>query len=175
MKKLYVIVLLISIFLLGMVNVKALTENELKEKLFQTIKVGNSYYSLSNDQKKIVETYLDQNDISDADATIIGKKIDDAIAIIKKQGNINFTKYPQSVKNELKGLVADVSSSTSVKATLTKEGLVVKNKDGSEVSVTFLVKQTGYEASKVAIIVGVSMLIVAVGTCLVIKQVKTSE
>ncbi len=79
------------------------------------------------------------------------------------------------LKNELKQLVADISSETKVKATLTKEGLTVKNTDGSEIVVTKLVKQTGYETSKIAIIVAISFLVVAVGTGLVIKQIKAND
>ena len=175
MKKLWIMALLLGLFMIGTVNVKALNEEGLKEKLFQTIKVGNEEYSLSSSEKKIVETYLEQNEISDEDATFIGKQIDKAIEIIKAQKNTNFTSYPQSVKNELKQLVADISSETKVKATLTKEGLTVKNTDGSEIVVTKLVKQTGYETSKIAIIVAISFLVVAVGTGLVIKQIKAND
>lgn len=175
MKKLGIIALLISVFVIGTVNVKALTKAELKDKLLQTIKVGDSEYSLSSGEKKIVETYFEQNEISDEDATFIGKQIDKAIAIIKGQKNTNFTSYPQSVKNELKQLVTDISSETKVKATLTKEGLTVKNDDGSEIVVTKLVKQTGYETSKIAIIVAISFLVVAVGTGFVIRQVKAND
>ena len=175
MRKIYLVTIFAVLLIFGTVNVKALNEEGLKEKLFQTIEVGNGKYSLSNDQKKLVETYLEQNEISDKDAAVIGEKIDEAIAIIKKQGNINFTKYPQKVKNELKALVADISRDTKVKATLTKDGLIVKNSDGTETIITSLVKQTGYESSKTALIVGISFVIVAVGTCLVVKQLKASE
>ena len=72
-------------------------------------------------------------------------------------------------------MVADISKNTSVKATLTKDGLTIKNTDGSETLITKLVKQTGYESSKTAIIVAISFLVVAVGTGLVIKQVKAGE
>lgn len=175
MKKLGIIALIVGLFVVGTVSVKALNEAGLKEKIFQTIEVGGEKYSLSNADKKIVETYLEQNEISDTDATFIGEKIDKAIEIIKGQKSVEFTKYPQSVKDELKGLVTEISTSTKVKATLTKEGLTVKNADGTETVITALVKQTGYETSKTAIIVAISFLIVAVGTGLVIKQVKTSE
>ena len=175
MKKLSIIALMLGLLVLGTMNVKALDEAGLKDKLFQTIKVDNGSFALSSGERKTVETYLEQNEISEADATYIGQKIDKAIEIIKGQGNVNFTKYPQSVKDELKALVADISANTSVKATLTKDGLTVKNADGSEVVITSLVKQTGYESSTTAIIAGISILIVAVGTCLVIKQVKTGE
>lgn len=175
MRKLGIVALLIGLFVVSTVSVKALTEDGLKEKILGTIELGGDKYSLSNADKRIVETYLEQNDISDTDATYIGEKVDAAIAIIQGQGNANFTNYPQSVKDELKALVADVSANTSVKATLTKDGLTVKNQDGSDTVVTKLVKQTGYESSKTAIIVAISFLIVAVGAGLVIKQVKTGE
>ena len=175
MKKLGIIALVVGLFTIGTVGVKALNEASLKEKLFQAIEVGGVKYSLSNADKKIVETYLEQNEISDTDATFIGEQVDKAITIIKGQKNVEFTKYPQNVKDELKDLVKEISTSTSVKATLTKDGLTVKNADGSETVITALVKQTGYEGSKTAVIVAISFLIVAVGTGLVIKQVKTSE
>lgn len=174
MKKLGFIALLIGLFVVSTVSVKALTEDGLKEKILGTIEVGGEKYSLSNADKRIVETYLEQNDINETDATYIGGKLDEAITIIQGQGNTNFTNYPQSVKDQLKALVADVSANTSIQATLTKDGLTVRNQDGSDTVITKLVKQTGYESSKTAIIVAISFLIVAVGTGLVIKQVKTS-
>ena len=175
MKKLWIVALLLGLFMAGTVNVKALTKAELKDKILKTIEVDGDKYSLTSGDKKIVETFFEQNEISDEDATFIGKQIDKAIEIIKGQKNVNFTSYPQSVKNELKQLVADISSETKVKATLTKEGLTVKNTDGSEIVVTKLVKQTGYETSKIAIIVAISFLVVAVGTGLVIKQIKAND
>ncbi len=174
MKKLSLIALFVGLLVLG-TNVKAMTEAELKGKLFQTFEIGGKDYTLSDDQKVIVERYLEKNEISEADADTIWAKVQKALNVIKGQGNTNFTKYPQSVKNELKAIVEEISSETKVKATLTKEGLEVKNSDGTKVIIDTPVKRTGYETSKTAIIAGLSILIVAVGTCLVIKQVKTSE
>ena len=176
MKKISVIfALIVGLFVFGTMNVKALDEAGLKEKVLGIIEVDGEKYGLSSEYKKMVETYFDQNDISEKDATYIGEKIDAAIAIAKKQKNVSFDKYPQSVKDELKEMVTDISKNTKVKATLTKEGLTVKNTDGSEFVITGLVKQTGYETSKTAIIIAISFLIVAVGTGFVIKQVKTNE
>lgn len=176
MKKLNLLfAVVISLFLVSTIKVNALTEADIKDKLFQTITVGGEEFKLGSGERKIVEDYLDQNEISDAHAAIICEKIDAAINIIKGQGNVNFKNYPQNIKNDLKALVDDISNSTSVKASLTKEGLIVKNSDGSTVVITSLVKQTGYETNKTALIIGLSFIIVAVGTGLVIKQVKTSE
>ena len=177
MKKFGITMLMIAVVMFGVVNVKALNEAGLKEKLFQEVKVGKGTYTLSDAQKVIVERYLDQNEISDADCTLIWEKVEAALNIIKGQGNVNFTKYPQNIKDQLKALVDEISRGTNnrVKATLTKDGLTVLNSDGTKVVIDGPVKQTGSETSRTAIIAGISILIVAVGTCLVIKQVKTSK
>jgi len=177
MKKFGMTILMIAVVMFGVVNVKALNEAGLKEKLFQEVKVGKGTYTLSDAQKVIVERYLNQNEISDADCALIWEKVEAALGIIKGQGNVNFTKYPQNVKDQLKALVNQITTGTNnrIKATLTKDGLTVQNSDGTKVLVDGPVKQTGSETSRTAIIAGISILIVAVGTCLVIKQVKTSE
>ena len=177
MKKLSMTILMIAVVMFGVVNVKALNEAGLKEKMFKEVKVGKHTFTLSDDQKVIVERYLDQNEISDADCTVIGEKYDAAIRIIQGQGNVNFTKYPQNVKDKLKALVDEITRGTNnrIKATLTKDGLTIQNTDGTKILIDGPVKQTGSETSRTAILCGISILIVAVGTCLVIKQVKTSE
>lgn len=174
MKKLSLFTL-IAVLFLGM-NVYAMTESELKDKLTQTITVGSDKYSLSDGDKVLVERYLNENEVSSADADYINERINTVISIIQGQGNANFKNYPTSVKNQLKALVTEVSGNTSVKATVTNGSVIVYNGDGSTFAeITGLVKQTGSETSKTAIIAGISILIVAVGACLVIKQVKTSE
>lgn len=175
MKKLGIFALIVGLFVIGTTSVRALTESGLKEKVLGSIEVDGVKYSLSSGDKKIAETYFEQNEISDKDATYIGEKIDKAIEITKAQKSIDFPNYPEGVKDDLKEMVADISKNTSVKATLTKDGLTIKNTDGSETLITKLVKQTGYESSKTAIIVAISFLVVAVGTGLVIKQVKAGE
>ncbi len=176
MKKLSIFALIASLFVFGTFTVNAKTEDELKEILTQTITVGKEKYALSDGDKVLVERYLNEFDVSSEHADIIAEKVEAAINIIKGQGNVNFKSYPESVKQDLKTLVGEISSSTSVKATLTKDALIVYG-EGNNVfaEVTKLVKQTGVETSRIAVIAGISILIVAVGTCLVIKQVKTSE
>lgn len=170
MKKLGLLALVIGLLVIGTINVKALTQDGLKEKLLGTITVGGEKYELTSGDKKIVKDYFAAHTLTDAEITLINEKLDSAISKIQGQGNVDFKNYPQSVRDELQELVRDIANGTTVNATLTRDGLTVDGK-----LITHLVKQTGYETSKTAIIAGVSFLIVAVGTCLVIKQVKTSE
>ena len=79
----------------------------------------------------------------------------------------------QNAKDRLKALVADVSDHTSVKATVTEGSLVVLDANGDTFfEVDHLVKQTGSSTTLTAMVAGVSVLIVAAGACLVVKQVK---
>lgn len=176
MKKLGIFALIAGLFLFSAIGVNAKTEAELKEILTQTITVGGSKYSLSDGDKVLVERYLNENEVSSAHADFIAERVETAKGIIQGQGNVDFKNYPESVKQQLKELVNQISEGTTVNATLTRDALVIYNSDNSVFAeVTKLVKQTGTETSKMAIIAGVSILIVAVGTCLVVKQVKTSE
>ena len=167
--------LIVSLFVLFAFNVNALTKADLKEKILGTVEINGKEYSLPSDKRKLAEDYIDKNEISDEDATYIAGKIDEAIKVAQEEKSTKFVDFSESAKEKLVEMVTDISKNTSVKASLTKEGLLVKNTDGTEVLVTSLVKQTGYESSKTAIIVAISFIIVAVGTGFVIKQVKTSE
>ncbi len=167
--------LLAIVLFMGITQVYAMSEAELKDKLFQTIEIGNDKYGLSEDHKVLVERYLDQNEVSSEHADFIAKRIDKAIEIIKSQKSAEFKKYSKKAKEDLKALVVEISENTSVKATVTKNSVIVYNTDGTKVEVTGLVKKTGMTNSNVLMIVGISFIIVAVGTGLIIKQVKTSE
>ncbi len=169
------LLLIIMVVFFSFTGVKAKTEEELKKILTQSIKVGKATFALSDDEKVLVERYLEQNEVSSEDADFIAVRVDKAISIIKAEGHVEFKNFSQSSKDKLKALVSEISENTSVKATVTKNSLIVYNQDGTKVEVTKLVKQTGSETSKIAMLAGLSILIVAVGTCLVIKQVKTGE
>lgn len=173
MKKIGGWIILAVIVLFSFIRVDALTSSELKEKLLDTVSIGENTYTLTDSQKVIVERYFNQNAISDSDATYIGERVDSAIRIIKNQGNVDFQNYPQSVKNELKNLVLEINNNTNVKATLTKDGLSLKNFDGSIVIINGPVKRTGYETSSEAFLVLLSFVIViTVSSIAFVKKIR---
>lgn len=174
MKKISFFVLFVVMFFVN-IKVDALTANELKDKLYQEITVGGHTFTLSDSQKVIVNRYFLVNNISDADATYIGLRVDRAIQIIKEQGNTDFKNYSQSAKDELKSLVLEVNANTMVKATLTKDGLTVKNFDGTIVLIDGPVKQTGTSESIMSTITLVACIITFIASFLIIRQLKASE
>ena len=154
-------------------KVDALSEEKLKEALTQTIEINGTKVSVDASTKTYIERYLNQYEVSEAHADYINERINTAISILKSEGQTDFKKLSASAKTKLKNLVKEISDNTSVKATVTNGSLVVYGTNGETFfEVTKLVKQTGSSVTTTAFIASVSLLIVAAGTVLIVKQVK---
>ena len=172
MKKLGIL-LFIALLFVGMVRVDAISEEELKDALTQTININGTEWSVDAGTKTAIERYLNQYNVSSSDADYIKARIDTAVSIIKSEGQTDFSKLSQSAKNRLKELVAEISTNTTVHATVTEGSVVILDANGGTFfEVDHLVKQTGSTVTLTAMLAGVSVLIVAAGACLVVKQVK---
>ena len=172
MKKLSIL-LFAALLFVGVVRVNAMTEDELKDALTQTIEINGTKVSVDASTKAAIERYLKQYDVSSADADYINQRINTAISILKSEGQTDFKKLSANAKSRLKALVQEISDHTSVKATVTNGSVVVYGTNGEVFyEVTDLVKQTGSTTTLTAMLAGISVLIVAAGACLVVKQVK---
>ncbi len=175
MRKIFLGSLLVVLFAF-VTNVNAMTEAELRKKFDETITINGNKYAISDGDKKLADDYLAKYDLSEKDCDYIAKKIDEAKGILTDEGKEDLSKLSEKAKADLKKLVSDVSANTSVKGTVTNGSVIVLNKDGSTFAeVTGLVKQTGMENSKIAIIVGCAFIVTLVGACLVVKQVKENN
>ena len=77
--------------------------------------------------------------------------------------------------NQLKALVSDVNTNTSVHATVMNGAVVIYAPSGEVFAeVSRLVKQTDEKTNTIAIIAGVAVLITIAGVALVVKQVKSN-
>ena len=174
MKKLIALVLAGMIFLGGAYSVSAKSEAELKAKFEETLTLNGEKYGLSSGVIAMVERYLNEYEVSAEDADYIATRIDQAKAIIEKDGHPKFADFSQKNKEDLRVLVQEIDKNTSVSATCTKSSVIVKNSDGSTFAeVTELVKQTGSETSTIALMSSISLIIVLAGTALVGKQAKS--
>ena len=173
MKKLSILLFAVLLFV-GVTRVDAMSEDDLKKALTQTIEINGTEVSVSDSTKAAIERYLNQYEVSSAHADYINERINTAISILKSEGQTDFKKLSTSAKSDLKKLVKEISDHTSVKATVTNGAVVVLTPDGSGTffEVTHLVKQTGSSTTLTAMVAGISVLIVAAGACLVVKQVK---
>ena len=173
MKKLsYVLFAVLMVF--GMTRVKAMTEDELYNALTQTIQINGEDWSVDASTKTYIQRYLNQYDVSSADADYINDRINTAISILQSEGTGDFKALSSSAKTRLKNLVSEISANTTVKASVTDGSLVVYEPGSSTVfyEVSRIVKQTGTESSTTALVAAISLVIVAIGSVLVVKQVK---
>ena len=161
---------------LGLTNVDAMTEKELRKKFDVVVDVADGKYELSAGDKKLVDDYLAKYDLSSDDCDYIAKRIDEAVAIVEKEDTAVAKNFSANAKQELKGLVEKIARNTSVKATVTNGSVVVLNSDGSTFAeVDHLVKQTASSNSNIAIIAGIAFIVTVVGSCLIVRQVRTEN
>ncbi len=169
-------VLLAVLLMVGVVRVNAISEDELYNVLTKKYDIGGTKWGVREELKTYIRRYLDEFEVSEAHADYIKGKVDEALVILKDEGTGNWDKLSTGAKDDLKALVEDVSNNTSVKATIANGGIVIKNpKTGGDFYTSEaddIVKYTGTTNSTVAIVAGISLLILAAGSVLVVKQVK---
>lgn len=174
MKKLIALVLAGMIFLGGAYSVSAMSEADLKAKFEETLTLNGEKYGLSSGVITLVERYLNEYEVSESDADYIATRIDKAKSIIEKDGHAKFADFSQANKEALRDLVVEIDKNTSVRASVTKGSVIVKNEDGTPFAeVTELVKQTGSESNKLALMSSISLIIVLAGTAMLGKQAKS--
>ena len=118
-----IFVFFVAIVLLGVVNVNAATESELRAKLLQEYEINGTVVSAKRYEEDI-DRYLNKYEISSADADFIIEKIDYIVNLAKEEKAKTFTDLSSSAVSKAIAAVAEISSKTSVKATLTSNGLL---------------------------------------------------
>lgn len=95
-------------------NVNAMSKAELEAKLTKVYTINGVEFKLTAGNINKVKTYLEQNEISDADCTYIAEQVDKVIAIIDESNVTSLDKLPKSSKNEIIELVNKVGANTEV-------------------------------------------------------------
>lgn len=147
MKKRFLILTLLVAFV-GLVNVKAATENDLLNKISQEYVVDGEVVKATSYQVNEAKRYLNKYEVSEEDCDFIIAKIDEIYELAKKDKAKSFTELSSSSKAKAVSIVAEISNKTSVKATLTKNGiLTIFESDGKTVFAQIIdkdiTKQTG--------------------------------
>ena len=143
-----VILVLALVALLGIVNVKAATESDLLAKLSEGYLVDGETVKASDYQVSEAKRYLNKYEVSESDADFIITKINEIYDLAKADKAKSFTELSDANKAKAVSIVAEISNKTSVKATLTKNGiLTIYESDGktvfAEIKDKDITKQTG--------------------------------
>ena len=171
MKKKILLLVFALVMVLGIVNVKAISESELLTKLTQGYIVDGVTVKATEYQANEAKRYLNKYEVSDEDATFISEKIDEIYELAKADKAKSFTELSDASKTRAVAIVAEISNNTSVKATLTKNGiLTIYESDGktifTQIKDADITKQTGSN-NLVFVALGV---VAVVGICYVAKK-----
>ena len=148
MKKLFLTLVFAVVMFVGMFNVKAMTESELRTKLANGFTINGETVKPSDYQLSEIDRYLAKYEVSATDADFISEKIDAIYDIAKASGAKSFTELSDADVTKVVNLVAEVSKNTKVKVSLTKNGtLTVFESDGktpfTQIQDKDVTKQTG--------------------------------
>ena len=122
MKKFLVLLVL---FIVGVVNVRAITESELLEKLTKSYTINGATFQATDEQKVLIERYLNQYEVSSAHADYIVGKLEEVLNVLKDSGEKSFYDLSNGDKQRIISLVADVAVNTSVDCAIVDGKLVV--------------------------------------------------
>lgn len=154
MKKGFLVALVVTL-MMSVTNVSAMTKDELKTKLTKEYTINGATFKASASDVAQIERYLEQNNVSEADADKISAKVDEAVSIIEAGNATKLEELTTTEKDKLIGLLSDISNTTSVKVTVNKGVITVYNIDGTEFTkITDMIKQTGANYT-IVIIAGV--------------------
>ena len=129
------ILALVLVMLLGVVNVNAATESELRDALSKDYTVNGKVVN-AKAYLEDIDAYLAKYDISSEDADFIIEKINYILDLAKADKATSFTELSSDSVSKAIAAVAEIKEKTSVKATLTNNGvLTVYESDGKTVFV----------------------------------------
>ena len=174
MKKVVMLVLAVAMLFVGMVGVRAeVTEAELVKKLKDTYEINGAKFTVSDDVKVLIDRYAADYNITNTDAAYISDRIDAVKELIKNAG-ITDIKDLGKIKSDLINQFELVVTNTAIDGTY-KDGKFIVYKPGTTevfAEVDSLVKQTGPESNAIAILAGVSFVVMVAGAFVIVRKVR---
>ena len=117
--------MLLLLFVIGVANVKAISESELLDRLTKSYTVNGATFQATDEQKVLIERYLNQYEVSSTDADYIVAKLEEVFNVLKSSGKMSFYDLSASDKQKIISLVADVAANTSIDCAIVDGNLVV--------------------------------------------------
>ena len=181
MKKIVMMLLAVALVFSVVSPVRALddeiTEKDVLDKLEMTYTINGAEFKISPALKKIIEDYAKEFEVPTEDLRALSVTIDNAIKLVKGTKATSIDTLPKAAKEELLDMLADLKVNTSINVTYTEGVLTIYNPETGKVfeKVTDLVKQTGTETNSIAILAGVSFVVMLAGAFVVVRKVRTTD
>lgn len=122
------LVLVVALFI-GLVNVNAMTEAELKEKLYDTYTVNGATFKATDQERELIARYLDQYDVSSNDADYVYAQLQAAFDVLRNSGKTRFQDMTQAQKQQVVNIVAAVDENTDFDCAIVDAQFVVYQPD----------------------------------------------
>ena len=170
MKKLLMIMsIIITVMLIGAINVKAASNTELINTVYN---IGSKYGLTSADKVKI-ERYLADNPVTEQEADSLISKAEEIDAIMKEAGVTDPTKLSQADKDRIQSIANEAASILKVSLVI-KNGNVEIYKDGKLIeNVSINNGELAYTGNNNYVIFGISAVaIVALVIVCIMKKRK---
>lgn len=170
MKKLLMIMsIIITVMLIGAINVKATSNTELINTVYN---IGSKYGLTSADKVKI-ERYLADNPVTEQEADSLISKAEEIDAIMKEAGVTDPTKLSQADKDRIQSIANEAASILKVSLVI-KNGNVEIYKDGKLIeNVSINNGKLAYTGNNNYVIFGISAVaIVALVIVCIMKKRK---
>ncbi len=176
MKRFMMMLLAVLLVFFVVSPVSALTERQVLDKLEKTYTINGAEFKISPALKKIIEDYANEFEVSNDDLNAIDLAIKNAVEIVEKDKVKKIEDLSSAAKERLLDLLADFRVNTSINVTYTNGVLTIYTPDGELFDkVTDLVKQTGTETNSIAILAGVSFVVMLAGAFVVVRKVRVTD
>ncbi len=170
MKRRIFAVLLVVVAFMGIANVYAMSEEDLKTKVSGTFNVNGVNLTIPSSYIKQLGDYLDEFEVSEEDCQYVSDQVDILLNAAKTKGVKSRDDFRKKCQEEIKTACANVSANTKIKATILSDGSVSISKYGSNEEYTRLlnvIQNTG--SAKILLIAGI---ISALGACLLVFKLR---
>lgn len=124
MRKRLFSVLLVVVAFMGIVNVKAMSEDELKAKVSGSFDINGVSLSIPKSYIKQLNDYLNEFEVSSDDCQYIADQVDILVNAAKTKGVKSISDFRKKCASEIKTACANVSANTKIKATVLSDGSV---------------------------------------------------
>ena len=168
-KTLSIAILFVMLVMLTFTGVQAATSKTLADDVYAKLA---PYGATASDKVKI-ERYLADNPVTDAEATTVLAKVDEAIAVMDAEGVKDYTKLSATAKEQVKSIAQSAANTVGLTLTFKKGTVEVYNKEGKLVE-TASIKSTGklaYTGNNVnTVLVVSSIAVIALAATVVAKK-----
>ena len=176
-KVLKITLILMAILLCTVSTVKAATTNELIAKASETYTIAGKEVKLSEADLVKVKRYFTEYPVSSENADKIISKIDEAVALMNKEGVSDPTKLSKAKKEELLNIASEAAklAGASISYDATNKSIAVY-KDGKQYDAVSLnsYKFVSTGANNMGIIISSGVAIIAIATVIGYRKIKAN-